>query len=241
MKLSTKLALIGAVALIAAPGIASAAVVIVRSAGAAAKAYPPGKALPEGASIKLGSGDMVTVLGPNSAKVLRGPGVFPVAQTGRDTLAMAAGRRARFGALRTGDIAKNPSVWDLDVTQSGKMCVAEPAKLTMWRPNRDEAAKISIRSGDGKVQTLDWAAGKATAAWPSTLPVKSGAEYQIETGGADKSSVSFVTVSKPPADLVGAAQLLIANGCQNQLDLLVENASKPQTSPAPSPVERGYN
>src|SRR4051812_44678360 len=104
MKLGTKLGLLGAVFLIGAPGIASAAVVIVRSVGAAAKAYPPGKALPEGSSIRLGDGDMVTVLGPNSAKVLRGPGVFPVAQAGRETLALAAGRRARFGALRTNEV-----------------------------------------------------------------------------------------------------------------------------------------
>jgi len=29
-----------------------------------------------------------------------------------------------------------------------------------------------------------------------------------------------------PGDLVGAAQVLIENGCQKQLDLLVESASK---------------
>ena len=47
MKLSTKFWLAGAAALVALPSIASAAIVIVRSAGAAAKAYPPGKAIPE--------------------------------------------------------------------------------------------------------------------------------------------------------------------------------------------------
>jgi hypothetical protein len=35
-----------------------------------------------------------------------------------------------------------------------------------------------------------------------------------------------VTVAGAPVDLVGAAQLLIEHGCQNQLDLLVESASK---------------
>ena len=30
----------------------------------------------------------------------------------------------------------------------------------------------------------------------------------------------------PTDDLVGAAQVLIEHGCQNQLDLLVESASK---------------
>lgn len=229
MKLSNKLWLAGAAAFVAVPSIASAAIVIVRSAGAAAKAYPPGKALPENASIKLGDGDMVTVLTPSSAKVLRGPGTFSVAAADRESLAMAAGRRARFSALRTGEVARNPSLWDVDVGQSGKMCVSDAAGLKLWRANKDEAAKISIRSASGQVQTLNWAAGRDTVAWPKALPVKSGAQYVIEwPGSGDKATVDFVTLNpKPPTDLVGAAKVLIANGCQNQLDLLVDGASKP--------------
>jgi hypothetical protein len=87
--------------------------------------------------------------------------------------------------------------------------------------------KINIRSADGKSQQIDWAAGKTATLWPNALPVASGAEYQIEwpdTG--DKSSVTFVTVANAPADLVGAAQVLIENGCEHQLDLLVQGASK---------------
>jgi hypothetical protein len=33
-------------------------------------------------------------------------------------------------------------------------------------------------------------------------------------------------VPNTPPDLVGAAQVLIENGCQHQLDMLVESASK---------------
>jgi hypothetical protein len=33
-------------------------------------------------------------------------------------------------------------------------------------------------------------------------------------------------VPPPPEDLVGAAQVLIQHGCQKQLDLLVQSASK---------------
>ena len=230
MKLSTKVWLAGAAALVALPSIASAAIVIVRSAGAAARAYPPGKAIPEGSSIRLGDGDMVTVLTPSSAKVLRGPGVFAVDSADRQSLAMAAGRRSRFGALRTGDVARNPSLWDVDVSQSGKMCVSDTAKLNLWRPSKDDAAKVSIRSGSGQVQTVDWAAGKDTVPWPKALPVKSGSQYAIEwPGSSETATIDFVTVTKPPSDLVGAAKVLIANGCQNQLDLLVDNASKPKT------------
>lgn len=220
----TKLLLLGAAVAVALSSTAAvASVVVVRSLGPSSKAYPPGKTLPESAKITLRGGDVVTVLSPNAAQTLRGPGNFTA---GEVNLASAAGKRGRFGALRTAEVAKNPSIWDLDVTQSGKMCVAQPTKLKLWRADTDSEAKISIRSPDGQSQDVTWAAGKATTAWPSALPVKNSVEYQIEwTGTGDKAKVTFVTVPTSPADLVGAAQLLIENGCQNQLDLLVDSAS----------------
>jgi hypothetical protein len=167
---------------------------------------------------------VVTVLGPSSAQTLRGPGLFPAGQM---ALASAASQRGRFGALRAAEIAKNPSIWDIDVTQSGKICVANAGKLQLWRPDTDDSVKVTIRAADGKAEDAIWAAGNASAAWPSALPVKTGAEYQIEwPDSGDKSSVTFVTVPSSPPDLVGAAQMLIQNGCQNQLNLLVESASK---------------
>ncbi len=203
---------------------AVASVVVVRSLGPSSKAYPPGKTFSETAKITLQGGDVLTVLGPSSAQTLRGPGNFAASQV---ALASAAARRGRFGALRAGEIAKNPSIWDLDVTQSGTMCVSNPAKLQLWRPDIESAAKVMVRTPEGKTQELSWAAGKELTAWPAALPVKSGAEYQIEwPDSGEKSKMTFVTLKSPPSDLVGAAQLLIENGCQNQLDLLVANAGK---------------
>ena len=211
-----------ALALGSTAGVAN--VVVVKSLGPSSKAYPPGKTLPESAKITLQGGDVVTVLGPAAAQTLRGPGNFAAGQM---TLASAESKRGRFGALRASEVAKNPSIWDVDVTQSGKMCVTNASKLKLWRPEADAGVKINVRSSDGKSQEVDWAAGAASAVWPASLPVASGAEYQIEwpeTG--DKSSVTFVTLPSEPADLVGAAQVLIENGCQHQLDLLVQSASK---------------
>jgi hypothetical protein len=224
---------IGLVALAAAAAVVpvtaamAAKVVVVRSMGPSAKAYPPGKALTDTSSIKLGSGDMVTLLGPSSSRTLRGPGVFTASTAGRSQLAMAAGRRSRFGALRTGEVAKNPSLWDLDVTRGGKMCVSEPAKLKLWRPTADASTKVRI-SGGGKEQAVDFAAGQTAVAWPSQLPVGDGVEYQIALDGGDSQKLAFVRVSSPPTDLPGAAQLLIEKGCENQLELLVESAGKAQ-------------
>jgi len=213
-----------AIAIAVSATAATAAVVVVRSLGPSAKAYPPGKTLPEGAKINLQGGDVVTVLGPSSAKTLRGPGSFDAKEV---ALASAAGQRGRFGALRSTEVAHSPSIWDVDVSQSGKFCVADPAKLQLWRPESDGAGKVTISSADGKSQPLSWAAGKALAAWPSALPLTSGAQYQVEgLEGADKNNVELVIVKAAPNDLVGAAQVLIANGCQNQLDLLVSSASK---------------
>ena len=211
-----------AVALTSIP--AAANVVVVKSLGPSAKAYPPGKTLPETAKINLQGGDVVTVLGPASAQTLRGPGNFDAKQV---ALASAAGQRGRFGALRAAEVAHNPSIWDIDVSQSGKICVTDTSKLQLWRPDSETAATVQIHSADGATQELSWAAGSALTAWPAALPIKNGASYQIEwTDTGEKSSVDFVSVPGTPGDLVGAAQVLIEHGCQNQLDLLVDSASK---------------
>lgn len=202
---------------------ALANVVVVKSLGPSAKAYPPGKTLPPSAKITLQGGDVVTVLGPSAAQTLRGPGSFDAGQV---SLASAAGQRGRFGALRASEVAHNPSIWDIDVAQGGRVCVNAASKLNLWRPDSEADTKVTIRSPDGKSQELSWAAGKALAAWPSAMPVKTGASYQVEwPGTGDSSSLDVVLIPSPPTDLVGAAQVLIANGCQAQLDLLVRSAS----------------
>ncbi|HUE79063.1 MAG TPA: hypothetical protein VMN38_05480 [Sphingomicrobium sp.] len=219
------IALTAAVAVVV-PAAAAAKVVVVRSVGPSAKVYPPGKALPDSASIKLGNGDAVTLLGPSASRTLRGPGTFPATTAGRSSLAMTAGRRSRFGAMRSGEITSAPSLWDVDVTQAGTICIAEPAKLKLWRPNADSAATLNIRGG-GAAQAVEFAAGHATVPWPAQLPIANDREFELELAGSgDRSTIRFAMVNAPPADLVAAAELLIAKGCQNQLDLLVETADK---------------
>jgi len=199
-----------------------ATVLVVRAAGPSSKVYPPGKALPESSKIQLQPGDTVMLLNTNGARTLRGPGTFAVA--GGDINA-ASNRRARFSTMRSSDIPLNPSPWNLDITQSGKLCVANPTNLTLWRPQKIDPIKLTIR-GSGQEQTLDWPAGQDTIAWPQSLPVTSGAEYQIsQPENGDTARVTFVTLSGVPGDKVQAAQSLIANGCENQLDVLVEAAS----------------
>src|SRR5580765_7900802 len=147
-----KLMLWGAAVAIAIGSTASlASVVVVRSLGPSSKSYPPGKTLPEDAKITLQGGDVLTVLGPSSAQTLRGPGNFDAKQV---ALASAAGQRGRFGALRAAEVAHNPSIWDLDVSAGGKVCVAEASKLQVWRADSETPITVQIRSLDGRSEAL---------------------------------------------------------------------------------------
>jgi hypothetical protein len=205
-------------------GAAIGNVVVVKSFGPSSKSYPRGKTLPAAAKITLQGGDVVTILGPGTAQTFRGPGNFDTTQVSLDN---AASQRGRFGALRTGEVARSPSVWDIDVTQSGKVCVVDPNKVQLWRPDSDGDESVEIRSSDGNVQKLSWARGKALAAWPAALPVTNGGRYEIVSSDRpDKSSLEVVALAAAPADRVATAEALITNGCDNQLDLLVANSAK---------------
>ncbi len=212
-----------AVVALAVSSASLATVLVVRAAGPSAKVYPPGKALPESAKVQLRPGDSLMLLNTNGARTLRGPGTFAVASSG-EGLAAAANRRARFSAMRGNDVPLNPSPWNLDITQSGKLCVANAGKLTLWRPQKDDSIKLTIK-GSGAEQTLEWPAGKDTIAWPASLPVTSGAEYQLsQPDSGDTARVTFITLASQPGDTIGTAQSLIANGCENQLDVLVDGS-----------------
>ena len=208
-----------AAAIALAPSVALAKAVVVRSLGPSAKAYPPGKALPDTAKISLQQGDSVTVVGGNSARTLRGPGTFPAAG-GAQELAMAASRRGRFGAMRSGELAMNPSPWNVDVTQSGTVC-ATGKTLKLWRPKSTDAAKLTITK-NGLATHVDWPAGKSTIDWPAAVPISEGTEYQLAlAGAAELQTIRFAVLPAIPAEAADTAQALVEHGCQNQLDVLV--------------------
>jgi hypothetical protein len=55
--------------------------------------------------------------------------------------------------------------------------------------------------------------------------VTSGSEYELsQVGTGDMARVTFVTLASPPKDTISTAQSLIANGCNNQLDVLVDGS-----------------
>jgi hypothetical protein len=203
---------------------AAANVLVVRSSGPSAKAHPPGQSLPDAAQVTLRPGDVLVLLGGQATRTLRGPGTFAVGNVGGAKLALAgAGRRGRFSAMRTGEVPAVPSVWHLDVSQSGTVCYADTARLQLWRPDAAEKVSLTLAPADGSAQTVEWPAGQDALAWPERVSVAADARYEVRwTGGAEASRLTFKALGSAPQDEQALAQALIAKGCQNQLDTLLE-------------------
>jgi hypothetical protein len=216
---------------------AMAGPMVVRSTGPSAKAYPTGKALPSDSKLALKPGDMITVLDSGGTRVLKGPGVVPVSgskvasSTGfGQLLANTGARQSRTGATRSaigGGPARSPNVWYVDASKNGNQCVADPASLALWRPDNSKAGSIQIaRVSDGKSVSLDYRAGQDVRAWPvADLPVADGAQFKITMPEGKAPATIKVVLSGAPAEgLDGVAASLLAKGCTNQMDVLVEGS-----------------
>jgi len=218
---------------------AEAAVLVVRSSGPSAKAYPAGRALPENQPIVLRNNDTVILLDSRGTRTLRGPGSFSTSvSAGGSTSAMAAlsgqsnARRSRVGAVRgspTG-ATSGRNVWQADIGRSGNVCIANPADIGLYRANSDTAGRVTLKEvGSSRIATVDFAAGQKNAAWPGTLPVAAGNRYEVR-GMGPAVTLSARPIAPVPAGLEGLAQSLIRNDCQAQLDVLIDTFAGPSAS-----------
>lgn len=247
-------ALLCSVAAIAAMAMASPALaqsLVVRSTGPSAAQYPAGKKIAASGKITLKRGDRITVLDKGKTRVLTGPGTFSLSRTtsasktsSRVASFVATGprRRARTGAVRgapsEGDAnaenlaARSPNLWYVDVSRGGNHCLVKPESVLLWRPDivSDDIMKLSA-SASGQAQ-IAWRRGSTLRRWPSDkVSVKNGATYALASGQASKPvNVTVKLLPQEPADLDATAEALLANGCTNQLDLLVDMLAASETS-----------
>lgn len=219
---------------------AEAAVLVVRSSGPSAKAYPAGRALAENQQVTLKGNDVVILLDSRGTRTLRGPGTYSTsASMGGSTSAMAAlsgqsnSRRSRVGAVRgapTG-ATSGRNVWQADISRSGNICVANPADTGLYRANSDTAGRVTIKEvGSGRLATVDFAAGQKNAPWPATLPVTAGSRYEVRGGGNGSVTLNATPIAPVPAGLEGLAQSLIRSNCEAQLDVLIDTFAGPSAS-----------
>jgi hypothetical protein len=205
-------------------------ILVVRSSGPSAKGYPPGRRLPESARLVLKAGDQLIVLDGRGTRIIRGPGSFTAGAPAAGRVASAAptvDRRARIGAVRgldTGEL-RPPSIWHVDVSRSSNVCVADPARVTLWRADPATPATLTI-AGQGGTRQLGWQPGSTTLAWPSDLPVAEGAQYRLSAAG-EPATIRFRTIPARSAGLEDMARTLIRYQCDAQLDLFIDTVKLP--------------
>ena len=242
---TTRILLAGAIAagVGLAAGAAQAQSVIVRSTGPSATAYPQGKKLAANAKVTLKSGDKLTVLDKAGTRILAGPGSFTldssvnrdVGTVSRVTGAIASnGARTRTGAVRgapgparpAGALNAPDSVWYIDVSKGGAYCVANPASLVLWRPNRAEEATAKLTAAGGKPVDIVWKKGNPLKLWPSaTLPVVEGGRYTFSDPVGPSITLVLHVLPAVPADDLAVAGMLAEKGCTAQLDVFANSAT----------------
>lgn len=216
--------------LVAGASSAAANVLVVRSSGPSARNYPAGRSIPDNARIQLQPGDTVILLGARGTRTFRGPGTFSpsqAVQAGTQTVQAADGRRARIGAVRSaGLVPSSPTtIWHVDVSQGGTMCLANTSNVMLWRPDASQAATVTIIGHDGASYDVVWPAGSSTIDWPAAAPISDGTVYQLRQAGvAVPTQVTFKTVGPVSDDLQAVAQALISRECDEQIDLLLATA-----------------
>ena len=176
------------------------------------RAYPPGKALPDSAKITLQPRRQRDDPRTRAASE-RCVGPAPSPRASGDALAMAASKRARFGAhahrrtcAQSEPVEPRRDSERHDVRRRSRPCRCG-GRTPRKRPSSASAP------APARATTVDWPAGKSTIAWPAAaIKIADGSEYQLAlAGGTDIGNASGSRSARNPAtDVTDAAQALIA-------------------------------
>lgn len=232
------LASVAAVIAVAVAGSAAAQSMVVRSTGPSASQYPTGAKLKAGDKLTLAAGDRIVLMQAGKTRTLSGPGTFSAGGSvqGSQTMGSTVSRmlaqgptmRSRGGFSRGPDVPepaemRAPNLWLLDYREGGTFCVADPARLMLWRPHMESDQLLKIEQGT-KTETVAFVVGANFRKWPTeTLPVAYGVDYRLSGAGlAAPVTVRFAALDSMPDAADGAAETLMAKGCTPQLDRLVD-------------------
>lgn len=215
--------------------VATMAGVVVKSTGPSSARYPVGTKLDNAATVTLKAGDVVIVLTAEGTRVIKGEGAFRVGdrpQVASDRFASLTRKRAatrvRTGAVRAADdeAVSNPSLWYVDVTRSGTICLYDLATVRLWRPGTAGTStyRISAHGDDAQAEVTFDDTVTVAALDPVRLPVTEDGRYMITApDGSTSAHINFVLLADDYPEPEGLAEALIANGCTVQLDTLASS------------------
>src|SRR3546814_15627706 len=112
-----------------------------------------------------------------------------------------------------------PNVRLLDYREGGTFCVADPARLMLWRPHMESDQLLRIEQG-GKAETVAFVVGANFRKWPTeTIPVQYGVDYLLSCDGP----AALVTVRLAGLEAMSAAddggdERTMAKGATPQID-----------------------
>lgn len=223
-------------------GTALAGTIVVASAGPSSKSFPPGKSLTDGSKVTLKAGDALTILDGRGTSVLKGPGIFAtsaVATASNSTLTALmrnTGKRiGRTGAVRGS--GQPPSLWLIDPSISGTMCVPDAQSVKFWRPRSEQAATMTVtRVSDGKSMPLTFKVGFSEAAWSAAdMPLDFNARYRVSGDGiGTPATLQFADLGPNAAGIETTISSLVRMGCNAQLKRLVDTLAVPAAESTPA-------
>ncbi len=109
----------------------------------------------------------------------------------------------------------NPSLWYVDIARSGTVCVADPARVRIWRADPVAEATYTITAPGMSTAQVTFPASEGIAAWAGASPPSEGVTYTIGT-----SEVTFRFLTDVPESPEAMAQALLAHGCTLQVEQL---------------------
>lgn len=212
--------------------VAAMAGVVVKATGPSATKYPVGTKLDDNASISLKAGDVVTVLTAQGTRVIKGAGTFRIGdrpQVATERFASLTRKRAatrvRTGAVRnvSSEESSNPSLWYVDVTRPGTVCLYDLNTVRLWRPASEGTLtyRMNALGTDAFAEVTFDNAVTVAALDPARLPVTEGGRYSIAAAdGSTTIEVTFVSLAEDIIAPDALAEALIAKGCTVQLETL---------------------
>lgn len=227
---------LAALALLAAPGPAAAAdLVVVESRGIALQ---PGQAVDGGKPLALKEGQQVVLIAPTGQMIkLHGPWDKPPIADGavadpdvgtalKALLTQNLEKSEKVGVVRgaVADIVP-PDPWLVDVTHVGIRCVPANGQIVLWRPQGgSSAAPLSIQPFDRSWRArAEWPAGADRLPMPRRLPLTNRSTYIVELNGKN-TSITLVTVPAAASNDAMRAAWMIQQGCGAQAQSLLQRA-----------------
>jgi hypothetical protein len=207
--------------------------------------YRVGSRHADNAVFELRPGDMMTVLAASGTRQWRGPGFYSLVAPARPLILNGQVVRVQTGVVRGEPPqpgVRPTDVWEYDITQEGRLCVARGARPFLWLPRSTTATAVTIRAQNGASARIAWPAGTYRMPWPENLPLTEGAAYVVESSRS--AQPVRITAATLPADAAagtsGLALQLVGQRCVAQLSTLIATRVD-ETAPlaAAEPPARG--